>query len=170
MMGRIGNVLLAVLFAFTFFLGAIPFTFASAEGSVTLTFHYHRYAKDYTNWDIWVWEDGADGQAIAFSGEDDYGKIAKATVSENAKVGFIVRRGNWLEKDVSADRFVTVDTEDKEIWLIQGDSEIYGSIDEADISPKLLDGDRTRNGGQQFVYGESGRRGCGSGKHHEDGQ
>ena len=139
MMRRIGNVLLAVLFAFTFFLGAIPFTFASAEGSVTLTFHYHRYAKDYTNWDIWVWEDGADGQAIAFSGEDDYGKIAKATVSENAKVGFIVRRGNWLEKDVSADRFVTVDTEDKEIWLIQGDSEIYGSIDEADISPKLLD-------------------------------
>ena len=34
---------------------------------------------------------------------------------------------------------MTVDTEDKEIWLIQGDSEIYGSIDDADICPKLRD-------------------------------
>ncbi len=109
-----------------------------AADTVNLTFHYHRYDDDYTSWNIWVWEDGKDGEAVEFSSSDEFGKIAFKVVSANAKIGFIVRQGNWAAKDVAADRFINVGEVDKDIWLIQGDAVIYDALEDADISPKFL--------------------------------
>ncbi len=111
---------------------------ASASNTVTLTFHYHRYGADYSSWDIWVWEDGKDGAGLAFTSTDDFGKVASIEVPANSKIGFIVRKGNWAEKDVSADRFIQVGDTNKEIWLIQGDAVIYERLEDADVSPKFL--------------------------------
>lgn len=131
-------ILLVALLSISLFGAFIAKPQAQASNTVTLTFHYHRYSADYSTWDIWVWEDGKDGQGLAFASEDDFGKIATIDVPANSKIGFIVRKGNWAEKDVSADRFIQVGDTNKEVWLIQGDSVIYNSLESADISPKFL--------------------------------
>ncbi|MBQ3572398.1 MAG: type I pullulanase [Clostridia bacterium] len=130
--------LLVAIFSISL-LGAFKATpVVRASDTVNLTFHYHRYAEDYSSWDIWVWEDGKDGAGLAFSSSDDFGKIATIEVPANSKIGFIVRKGNWAEKDISADRFIQIGNTDKEVWLIQGDAVIYTALKDADISPKFL--------------------------------
>jgi len=71
-------------------------------------FEYVREDKNYTDWDIWVWNTGVQNDAIPFTVVD--GKaIALVEVAPNVtQVGFIIRKGNWLEKDTDADRFVNM--------------------------------------------------------------
>ncbi|MFC6333732.1 type I pullulanase [Paenibacillus septentrionalis] len=71
-------------------------------------FEYSRPDQNYTDWDLWVWNTGVQNDAIPFTVVD--GKaIARVEVAPNVtQIGFIVRRGNWLEKDTDADRFVNV--------------------------------------------------------------
>ena len=73
-----------------------------------IQFEYEREDKDYTDWDLWVWNTGVINDAIPFTIEA--GKaIALVEVAPNVtQVGFIVRKGNWLEKDTEADRFVNI--------------------------------------------------------------
>ena len=67
--------LLVAIFSISL-LGAFKATpVVRASDTVNLTFHYHRYAEDYSSWDIWVWEDGKDGAGLAFSSSDDFGKM-----------------------------------------------------------------------------------------------
>ena len=131
-------ILLIAVLSISLFGTSITTSKVYASSTVSLTFHYHRYGGDYSSWDIWVWEDGKDGAGLAFTSSDDFGKIATIDVPANSKIGFIVRKGNWAEKDISADRFIQVGDTDKEVWLIQGDSVIYNSLESADISPKFL--------------------------------
>ncbi|WP_347073802.1 pullulanase-associated domain-containing protein, partial [Escherichia coli] len=44
--------------------------------NVKVTIHYARYDQNYEGWDLWVWPDGKDGQAVQFKGEDKFGKVA----------------------------------------------------------------------------------------------
>lgn len=77
--------------------------------TINIKIHYYRFDTNYTNWDVWVWPKGGDGQAVSFSEEDAYGKVATVTLN-NANVrdiGFIVRKNDWSEKDINADRYIT---------------------------------------------------------------
>ena len=62
---------------------------------IDVTIHYFRYDQQYQGWNLWVWPDGKDGHEIAFTGEDEFGKIAKLTVSDEEgiknSVSFYVR-------------------------------------------------------------------------------
>lgn len=115
----------------------MPMPFAqkaqAAQGPQKLIVHYQRTAKDYDGWDLWLWEDGKEGKAIAFTGEDDYGKIWTIDSLNAAKYGFIVRKGNWESKDIGTDRFVDLVALNKdgitEIWLKQDQAEIITSPD-----------------------------------------
>ncbi len=128
------------LFLFTF----IPGLSVSAEEKVTdtLVVHYFRYQNDYTGWSFWIWPyqpvsgDGAAYQ-LAKDGPDflldDFGayaviKLDETNISANATAGIIVRRGEWVEKDIAVDRhfFIPAKSENGEhhIYLVQNDTRI----------------------------------------------
>ena len=113
---------------------------AEATQDKTLIVHYLRYDGEYDPWNLWLWPEGAEGAVYEFGEEDEFGVFARATVpgtADVASVGIIVRTNDWA-KDVSEDRFVSTFDEDgvAEIWLIQGESEIYYEVPET--GPKFL--------------------------------
>lgn len=118
-------------FIFTFI---FLISFLSAKAA-KITIHYKRFNNDYNNWNIWTWENGKEGKNIEFNSEDAFGKVA--TFSAESKVGFIVKKGNWLEKDVSKDRFFTPNGKNMDVFLVQGDENIYYSKNNVDPIPSL---------------------------------
>ncbi len=112
-------------------------------GDITINVHYHRFDNNYTDWNLWMWPKGAEGAAFTFSTQDDYGKIAtiKLTPGTATEIGFLMRKGEWLAKDIDSDRFIPLAQSKNnvlEIWLLQGDPKIYYSAANVDLSPKFL--------------------------------
>ena len=111
---------------------------AALPDTVHLTVHYQRSASDYQNWNVYLWKDlpgtandkEVSAAGFPFSGTDSYGAIVKIDVTSMAtfnQLGFIIRKGAWVEKDGSTDRFVPAFDADgnAEIWLRQGDAVVY---------------------------------------------
>ncbi len=108
----------------------------------TLVLHYQRSNKDFDDWTFWIWKQGGDGAAFEINYRDDFGAVALHPLSafSNATtidtIGIIPRRGEWLEKDVDADRMLdlsecTVDENNYiHIYLIQGDVNLYTDIND----------------------------------------
>ena len=92
----------------------------------TLTIHYNRINNDYDGWSIHTWDTGIEGDTYEFTGEDEFGKIATLEVLTGNEVGYIIKKGDWEDKNHSDDQFVTVE-EDMEIWVIQGQNGYYES-------------------------------------------
>ena len=109
-----------------------------ADGAA-FVLHYHRPDGDYRGWNVWIWRDGHDGQALPFTGEDAFGVYATLPLPDAPpQVNFIVRRGEWQDKDVSHDRSVPVDDHRiAEAWLISGDPTVYTAPDQLDFDLKL---------------------------------
>ena len=113
---------------------------AANPETVKLTVHYQRTEADYASWNLWIWKNmltGADVDVnkagVQFTGEDAYGKIATVDIPGMDKfdnLGIIVRKGEWLSKDVPDDRFITKFGADgvTEIWLRQNDPTIYYAL------------------------------------------
>ena len=111
------------------------------ENSNLLTIHYHRF-DSYDDWNLWIWQPGEEGDSYPFQTEDGYGKVSTVVIPNSCDtVGFVVRRGQWEEKDVSTDRVIDM-TECKdgklEVYLVQGDDTVYYEKDSVDLSPKIL--------------------------------
>jgi pullulanase len=110
---------------------------AANPALVKLTVHYQRSDNDYTNWNLWLWRNVATGTdsdvnktGVPFTGSDDFGKTVTVEIDNMDKfenIGIIVRKGEWLAKDVAADRFISKIKEDgtAEIWVRQNDPVIY---------------------------------------------
>ena len=110
---------------------------AANPAVVKLTVHYQRPAADYTSWELWLWRNvgtGTDAEVdkngVKFTGDDAFGKVVTVEINNMDKfenIGIIVRKGEWLAKDVTADRFITKFNADgtAEIWLRQADPVIY---------------------------------------------
>ena len=110
---------------------------AANPSLVKLTVHYQRADSEYTGWNLWLWKNVTTGTdvdvnkaGVPFTGSDDFGKSVTVEIDNMDKfenIGIIVRKGDWVAKDVSADRFITKFKEDgtAEIWLRQGDPVIY---------------------------------------------
>jgi len=134
------------------------FTFVSAEAVTDeIYIHYYRYGSDYTNWNVWAWQtspEALEGTSFVFAEDDtdvafNYGGVvAKISLSEAfpdaTAFGFIVRRGDWAEKDIDSDRLVIIPetTEDGvlHIYLVEGDSRVGISMSDVngpDKSPKF---------------------------------
>jgi type I pullulanase len=113
---------------------------AANPATVKLTVHYQRVEADYASWNLWMWKNMATGTdvdvsktGVQFTGDDAYGKVVTVELTGMDKfdnVGIIVRKGEWLSKDVPDDRFITNfgATGVTEIWLRQSDPTIYYSI------------------------------------------
>jgi pullulanase len=141
--------LIAIALAAVVTLVGLPHIATAANPAlVKLTVHYQRSDNDYTNWNLWLWRNVATGTdsdvnkaGVPFTGSDDFGKSVTVEIDNMDKfenIGIIVRKGDWVAKDVSADRFISKIKEDGtvEIWLRQNDSVIHyekpsGAIQEA---------------------------------------
>ena len=103
--------------------------FAEPARSSTLTIHYHRFDGDYSNWGVWAWSKmpkNLPGASFAAAGQDDYGALIKVDLSVAAtQIGFLLKKGDWQQKDIAPDRFATLASGKGEIWLVQGDSKVY---------------------------------------------
>jgi pullulanase len=125
-----------------------------ADGT-RLVVHYHRPGGDYDGWNLWVWPEGGEGKAYPFDGVDAFGRFATVPFAAAPKrVGFIVRRGAWEEKDVDQDRFIDLAAGGTtSIWLLSGDPAIRRAADEVDTSLRIgtpfLDAD------DRIVFGAS---------------
>ena len=125
------------------------FSVGGQPAEALLVVHYHRPAKDYAGWNLWVWAEGGEGSAANFGGEDAFGRYAIVPVADASKrVGFLVRRGNWEEKDFDQDRFVAPRKGSvSEIWVTSGEDAYSTDPSKVDLSLRIegafLDSDRT---------------------------
>ncbi len=120
----------------------VPLDRAAPEGGAVLIVHYHRADRDYARWNLWTWRDGHDGQPVAFDGEDAFGRFAVLDMSDRPeRVNFIVRQGEWENKDIGHDRAVAVDDRGiAEVWLVSGDPAVYTDPATLDFQLKLRAG------------------------------
>lgn len=123
--------------------------------NINLNIHYKRSQKDYDNWNLWTWLDGADGEKVEFTSENSYGKVATKVYKNlvnDTKLGFIVKRtegdNEWAEKDVENNRFIDLRHVSSDgtldIYLSQG-KEAF-SYHSALVSKEITDLDGQVNG------------------------
>lgn len=133
-------------------------SYVKADEAVSeIYIHYYRYGGDYDNWNIWGWQnlpEGLDGQSFQFEEDEtgvefNYGGVVtvidvQETFPDITRMGLIVRKGEWLEKDIDGDRLVDVPkmTSNGEfhIYLVEGDARIGTSLTDPegpDKSPKF---------------------------------
>lgn len=120
---------------------ALPQVAFATPSTVHLKIHYQRPGDDYTGWNLWLWKNlpgtandvTVSTNGVEFNGADSFGKVLTIDIPDMQNfdnVGFIVRLNSWASKDISDDRFITnFDANgNAEIWLIQGDTQIYASV------------------------------------------
>ena len=138
--GRIFRRSFAIGIACALLTATLPQIAFAAPSTVHLTIHYQRPGDDYTGWNLWLWKNvaGTAGDVtvspsgVEFNGADSFGKVLTIDITGMQNfdnVGFIVRLNNWSSKDISDDRFINnFDANgNAEIWLVQGDTQIYTS-------------------------------------------
>ncbi|MFM2165403.1 MAG: Pullulanase precursor [Planctomycetota bacterium] len=114
-----------------------------------LVVHYNRPSRDYAGWNLWCWAEGGEGSALEFGRKDAFGVVAIVPFAKTpARAGFIVRRGNWEEKDFDQDRFVPLERgRVTEIWVTSGEPGFSTDPSKLDLGLKLesafLDGPDT---------------------------
>ena len=96
------NALIAIVGLLSFCLPAIA---QAIPSTVTLTIHYQRPNADYQGWNLWLWKNlsgpgdvDVNANGVEFTSNDDFGKIAKVTITGMDKfesIGIIVRKGSW---------------------------------------------------------------------------
>lgn len=95
------------MFAMTIAGSFADVTTVKAAEEMTLKLHYHRADGNYDGWDVWLWEEGGDGNAYAFEEEDGEMVATKVVAPGVSSVGFIVRTADWT-KDINEDQFIDI--------------------------------------------------------------
>lgn len=121
---------LALFLVFMTVLSVLTSGLIAQAAGTTLIIHYGgRSDNSYEGWNLWIWEEGREGQRVDFTDEDDFGKVAVyQTNRKPGSIGFILCLNEWEDKDMGDDRFVTMDKETVEIWVTSGEA---GFITEA---------------------------------------
>ena len=87
----------------------MPGLTAEAAGRTLIVHYGGRADNSYDGWNLWIWEEGREGQQVDFTDEDSFGKVAVyQTNRKPGSIGFIVRLNQWEDKDMGDDRFVTM--------------------------------------------------------------
>src|SRR5690554_722063 len=119
------------------------------EDTKSVYIHYYRYQEDYENWSLWLWQskpESLEGVSYEFVKDDTAtifnwgGVVAKINLVDDlasaTELGFIVRRGDWLEKDVDLDRFFTIPEKSTDgnhhIYLVENDVRVGTALDDED--------------------------------------
>lgn len=86
---------------------------------LTIKLHYHRKDGKYDGWNVWMWDEGGDGSSYDFKKEGKDMVATKKVAPGAAKVGFIVRKGEWEEKDFDGDQFIDLSD------MVSGTMEVF---------------------------------------------
>lgn len=116
-------------------------------GAQTLRIHYHRFDDNYSGWGIHLWNavEWADGGIYYIggteyswdspflpTGTDDYGVYWDIPIAyPDQELGFIIHLGS--EKDPGPDQFWDDYTNNPEIWILSGFTQIFTSQPDPDI-------------------------------------
>lgn len=106
----------------------------------TYIINYFRPDGNYDSWQLWLWEPSKNGATYEFNkndvAEEGFAR-AEYKFSSNA-LNFIVKKGNWEEKDPDIDRTIEVQEGNTvEVWLVSGDENVYYTRDMAETNAKL---------------------------------
>lgn len=105
-------------------------------------FHYYREDGIYDGYHMWLWQVNEDGTHTAFNkwfefnGKDEFGMIGAYPTSlwsdiSKEKIGFIIAKNEWEEKDVNEDIYLSMNdfTKDENgiyhVYFISGDATPY---------------------------------------------
>lgn len=108
----------------------LSFTFTIEPHPLTKRYihlYYDRPARDYTDWNIWVWSTGLTNDEKLFKEERNGMMFAEIPVAMSSNsVGFKLRKGNWVERDVDLDRMITFEPGQStaKVFVKQGTVEI----------------------------------------------
>lgn len=113
---------------------------AAQSTTETVRIHYSRDNSDYTGWNLWLWPykpTAGGGKQYDFTGNDNFGVYCDVDMTtdillgKSTTIGFLVRRGEWAERDVPDDRFLEIPATSEggifEIYLAQGFKQIFYS-------------------------------------------
>ncbi|XMA28880.1 type I pullulanase [Bacillus bombysepticus] len=106
----------------------------SNSKTTEIIIHYKEKLGNTKDWNLWLWEENANGTSYEFTGEDEFGKYAKIKIDgDYNRVGFIVRTNEW-EKD-GGDRWIeNIKDGRAEVWILSGDEKVYNSKPSSDLS------------------------------------
>jgi len=103
---RIRAFLLALVMVFTTITATLGDVTIFKADELIIKLHYNRPDGNYDNWSVWFW--APTGVAVPFA-EENGEMVATYTVEAGAmEVGYIVRLGEWEQKDVDKDQFIDV--------------------------------------------------------------
>lgn len=110
------------------------------QAEALLVVHYHRPDGKYEGWNLWGWPENGDGASHAFAGSDVFGRYAIVPFAKAPKrAGFIVRRGNWEEKDFDQDRFVEIAPGGvTEVWVVSGEDAVRSDPATIDLRLRVV--------------------------------
>ncbi|WP_291945058.1 pullulanase-associated domain-containing protein, partial [Cetobacterium sp.] len=111
-----------------------------ASEKVQVNFHYKRFNEDYSDWNLWVWEEGKSGTTKYFEKSDEYGKISTIEFIKEKDVtylGFLLKKGDWVDKDINKDRNISLTEKKIDVYLLQGDENIYSKVGDVDLRPAI---------------------------------
>ena len=109
---RIFAILMAVIMVTSLVIGAIPAMAAEESDTITIRFHYHRDDGNYEGWEMWFWDPDAISELnppYGFEADENGDMVATIQVKTGTtRVGYIVRYGEWVTKDVDYDQFINI--------------------------------------------------------------
>ncbi len=110
---------------------------------VTVKLNYFRFDGSYTDWDVWGWIGNKDGQGYPFV-ESDFGRVstmAYNNIGTDDKIGFIIRKSDWSQKDWESDRFINKVYANNDglinAYVVQGEGTVYYSEKDVVKDPKI---------------------------------
>ena len=133
---RIRAFLLALVMLFT----SITATFGDATifkaDELTIKLHYNRPDGNYDNWSVWFWS----SDSLAAPLEEENGEMVATypVPAGTMEVGYIVRLGDWEQKDVDKDQFIDVSS------YISGTIHVY--VESGVEGHTIVEGDDVVNG------------------------
>lgn len=125
---------------------------------------------DYSNWNIWIWWTDNDGKEVKFTHQDERGVYAVIEAPKDAKLGFIIRKGNWetkattnVEYDLSKgpkEIIVTSEKIDKDNPEAKVDyQDLYKDFDKINIKVNYSRFDNKYDGWQLWNWIDGGQEG-----------
>lgn len=105
-------VVLSVLLIISSFAGISPSAFADS-GNKKIVLSYERSDENYDGWNLWVWGTGIKDDQVDFTEFQEGRAFATIEVAKGIdRVGYIIRKGDWEEKDIDSDRHILVNKQD----------------------------------------------------------
>ncbi|WP_233231015.1 type I pullulanase [Paenilisteria weihenstephanensis] len=118
-----------------------------SHDNLDVTFYYHRDDKDYSDWFVHSWAEGATStQKLDFKDGQSDGEwqSVKANFSgvSLSNIGFTIARdvnGAWEKDGTEDDRMVYLFTDDgkAEVWIVSGDKTNYRNPNFADVTKQI---------------------------------